>query len=313
MGPRKDNNREARMTTSDRCSLLARASGEPMAGTAEPVDCWLMLEYRGAWNARALEDNTLPGEVRQWLEASVAALSARGLKTRPQLIRRQHNRNRDELSLFVAFADPVQPRLYEFQVEDYLEYASLDLLMLLDDASRYEAGRIHGERYFTCTNGQRDACCAIFGMRVYAELARQADEVAWQTTHLGGHRFAATLVSLPSGAVYGQLTPLDVAPLLEAGGRGELLLSRLRGRSGLDQPAQVAEAQLRHRTGRTALDRYRLVDSAGDDGLERRVFEDTVDGSRHEIRLKAGPEPLRFHASCGEDALKSRWLYGVLS
>ena len=260
----------------------------------------------------ALEDNELPRPVQHWLTSNIEALRARGVKTRPQLIRQQHSRNKNRLSLFVGFCDPASPRLYEFTATNHEAFTGLDLGALLDDPAAYTDKLVTGDRYFVCTNGQRDACCAKYGMRVYAELTRQCNDAAWQTTHLGGHRFAATLVSLPTGAVYGQLEPADVADLLGAHGAGELHLPKLRGLAGLDRVSQWADIALRERSGQAQSGRYLLQEQDSRDGVERRVFLDSHDNSRHEIFLKPVSEAFEFQASCGEGKPRSRWLYEVL-
>jgi hypothetical protein len=271
-----------------------------------------MLEFRGAWKSMAVEDNDLARPVQDWFSSNIQAMRARGLKTRPQLIRQQHSRDKDQLSLFVGFCDPASPRLYEFTATTHDGFTSLDLGVLLDDPGAYTDQLVRGDRFFVCTNGQRDACCAIYGMRVYAELTRQCGDAAWQTTHLGGHRFAATLVSLPTGAVYGQLEPMDVTALLDAQGAGELHLPKLRGLSSLDSVSQWADIALRERSGHTQSDRYLLQEQDSRDGVERRVFLDSHDNSHHEIFLRPVSEAFEFQASCGEEKRKSRWLYEVL-
>ena len=35
------------------CAEVAQAEDEPMAGTADVVDVWIMLEYLPAWTAKA--------------------------------------------------------------------------------------------------------------------------------------------------------------------------------------------------------------------------------------------------------------------
>jgi hypothetical protein len=67
-----------------------------------------------------------------------------------------------------------------------------------------------------------------------APVAVASTEV-WETSHLGGHRFAPTYVSLPDGYLFGGADA--VFATTEAS----------RGRSSLPPPAQVAElAVLRH-------------------------------------------------------------------
>ncbi|MCB1686638.1 MAG: hypothetical protein KDI31_19210, partial [Pseudomonadales bacterium] len=61
---------------------------EPVWGTADCVDVWLLLEYRPAWKARALQDNDLAAPVRHWLDTTLEALASAGYRARPQFIRR---------------------------------------------------------------------------------------------------------------------------------------------------------------------------------------------------------------------------------
>ena len=58
-----------------------------------------------------------------------------------------------------------------------------------------------------CTHGTRDACCAVRGRPIVAALARALPDEVWECTHLGGHRFAGTLLSLPDGTCLGRLDP----------------------------------------------------------------------------------------------------------
>jgi hypothetical protein len=54
-----------------------------------------------------------------------------------------------------------------------------------------------------CTHGSRDVCCGGHGMRLASEIVdRRTDLVVWRTSHLGGHRFAPTAVTLPDGHLW---------------------------------------------------------------------------------------------------------------
>jgi hypothetical protein len=100
-----------------------------------------------------------------------------------------------------------------------------------------------------CVHGRRDRCCALHGSAVFRALqARGVD--AWQTSHLGGHRFAACALWLPDGLMYGRLRAEHAdafAAALRAGKIGEL--DRFRGRCAHDRPTQAAEIFLRRRLG----------------------------------------------------------------
>ncbi|MDA1077365.1 MAG: hypothetical protein O3A63_21855, partial [Proteobacteria bacterium] len=58
---------------------------EPMLGTADVVDVWLLLEYRPTWKGRAIEEGDLSEPLKKWLADQISSLAAIGLKARPQL------------------------------------------------------------------------------------------------------------------------------------------------------------------------------------------------------------------------------------
>ena len=95
--------------------------------------------------------------------------------------------------------------------------------------------------WLVCTNGRRDRCCAEVGRPITAALAGRWPEATWETTHLGGHRFAGTLLALPSGHTLGRL---DVASAVEACAileKGSVPVEVSRGRAGLTPAEQVRE------------------------------------------------------------------------
>ncbi len=105
---------------------------------------------------------------------------------------------------------------------------------------------LRAAHYFVCTHGKRDACCALRGIAFYKALVDAAEDDAhiWQTSHIGGHRFAATLVTFPSGYVLGRLEPYEASALLM--GEGFHALEKVRGRVGDSPPEQVADIALRN-------------------------------------------------------------------
>ena len=215
------------------CADLCLASGEPMLGTAVRVDVWLLLEYRPAWRPKAVQDNDLAPETLAWLQRQVAAFEATGCKVRPQLVRRP-GRDAAGVTVFVGEGD----RLGRRQVEDYRDLVGLDL-------AKADLEEVREPHYFVCTNGQRDLCCARYGLPTWTRLHEAVGERAWQTTHVGGHRFAPNVLVLPQGALYGRVmedaVPAFVATI-EAGG---LATDYLRGRSMWPPEAQAAEAMVK--------------------------------------------------------------------
>jgi hypothetical protein len=93
-----------------------------------------------------------------------------------------------------------------------------------------------------CTDGKHDACCGKLGRSLVAALRADGRVEAAEVSHIGGHRFAANCLALPSGRLYGRLTVLDAPALAEAIRHDRVYLPRYRGRTGLGEREQVEEA-----------------------------------------------------------------------
>ena len=74
---------------------------------------------------------------------------------------------------------------------------------------------------------------------------RGASAAARETTHTGGHRFAATAVLLPDGLALGRLDRLPPGRLATELAAGRVPASALRGRCATPGPVQAAEALAR--------------------------------------------------------------------
>ena len=264
---------------------------EPMLGTADVVDVWLLLEYRPAWKAKAVVDNSLSVAVQRWLSDGMATLREAGLKVRPQLIR-QPEIDRSDTRLLVH----QEGMLREFgsNTVGYNDLIRTPLASLVEN--RALGTSIEAPQYFVCTNGQRDLCCARFGLPAYAKLRELVGERAWQTTHLGGHRFAPNVLVLPHGALYGRVVADDMAPFVSEVESGRMPTSKLRGRSCYPKPLQAAEG---------FIDRSGLepVDVLGQDGATTVTFADASETLVVEVREST--EPLWVTASCGDEERKA--------
>ena len=268
------------------CSDLCLASGEPMLGTATQVEVWLLLEYKLAWKPKAVQDNDLAAATQAWIEATIAAIEATGRKARPQFIRRPEI-DSAEINLFVA----KDGRLLRHRSHGYDAIAGLDVGAA--EFERFE--QVEEPQYFVCTNGQRDLCCARYGLPTYARLREVVGERAWQTTHLGGHRFAPNVLALPQGALYGRVFPDAVGDFVDTVENGALSVQHLRGRSAYPAVAQVAETRIH---GERAL---KAVNG------EQAVFE-TAAGTRA-VQVRQADTPYQVIASCGKSETEAVYPY----
>ena len=87
-------------------------------------------------------------------------------------------------------------------------------------------------------------------------LDRLAPEHTWECTHVGGDRFAANVLLMPAGLVYGHVDPGSVGELLRAYAEGRVVTSALRGRCGTAPAVQAAEQHARLVTGDDRLDAF---------------------------------------------------------
>lgn len=160
--------------------------------------------------------------------------------------------------------------------------------------------------YLVCTNGRRDACCALYGRPLVTALSGASPHV-WESSHIGGHRFAGNLVCLPEALVYGRVTPERGRALVAAHAEGRMDIRSLRGRAAWPAAAQAAEIQLRLHLGLDRITDVALV--ATSDDRDEHVVDLLARGEPWRIRLRATPADAPCATSCRGDKLERplRW------
>lgn len=277
-----------------RCSALAEALDEPMAGSVDHRVRWLLVEDRSAWGEKAVRD-VLGAE----LEAAARARDMRLL-----LIRRREDDPAADVARRAFLVDTAAARIAQRTIADLRELA--DLL----DADVGAFGRPVAEpMLLVCANGRRDACCALRGRPLLGALAQDHGARTWECSHLGGHRFAGNLVCLPHGLVYGRVDP-GVGPRLATDYlAGRVDVDHLRGRSSWPAPAQAAEVAVRRETGLDGVDDLRLVDVRVVDDAATVVVR--ASGRLHIVRLRAVRGEPRL-TSCRAEAAEAPLAWRVV-
>jgi len=121
-------------------------------------------------------------------------------------------------------------------------------------------GEVAPPEILVCGHGARDRCCGGSGTRLAVEA--RAALPGWRirrTSHLGGHRFAPTALSLPEGRVWAFLDAEALAGIVERTMHPHEARDHYRGHVALDPWAQVVEARGLSLEGWGALDVDELV------------------------------------------------------
>lgn len=214
-----------------RCSLAALERGDVPVGTAVPARYWMVVAHPGPWPAKPIEAAGI-ADVAEELSAAMGRFGAR-----LQLIRR-HGRLEGEL--VEADGEPVflvdvrrglVGRASWQRPEDLVELAAR-----FDDLPDPTSEPL----VLVCTHGRKDVCCAIDGRVVAAVLDDALPGAVWETTHLGGDRFAGNVVLLPEGSQYGRLDGDVAARVVLDHFDGRVDLDRWRGRCSWHPAAQAA-------------------------------------------------------------------------
>lgn len=229
------------------CSAMS-AVDEPLPGTASQTAGWLCLEHPGAWGRDVFGGEAFDPDLSEALQRHTEAAGVRLL-----LIRRP-GRAAWPARRTVLFGrpDPAGGWCERFDVADPADLLDLDLT--LTAASPGIGTPVSDPVALVCAHGKRDLCCAVLGRPVAATLADRFGDAVWECSHTGGHRFAPSLILLPTGLTYGRLGPEASVEAVLAAGRGEVYLPGLRGRSCWSPDGQVAEIVVRERVSASDAD-----------------------------------------------------------
>lgn len=272
------------------CSQIAQQHHVPLYGTASEDRAFLLVEYTGEWQAKAIQQNGLPDVLNEWIQSQTETIE--GL--RPLFIKQgQKSSGR----VYIAIPDFHNPRLYKLS---------------FDNLPRDIGPIVRGETdlptsdetlLLVCTNGKRDNCCAKFGLPVYHEFAKEDGMSTWQCTHIGGHRYAATAITLPTGVVYGYMSPDSTPAIADSIRNDTIMLDNFRGRAQQSGVANAAEYFVRRATGKVGLADTPIV-SAEQVGEDWEIGFDLGEG-RNVVRLQEQVTELIL-ASCDKPLKPSK-------
>ncbi|MGC4959841.1 sucrase ferredoxin [Gordonia sp. DT101] len=270
------------------CSDQSLERGDPMYGTASAGFSWLLLEVSGPWgpsvflNSSKIIDPALGRSIVRRVEATGMRIVA---------IRRPGRRApTPRWRWFVVHSSPGEESIHQGEVDDATSYLDLAL-----DGSDGESSS--DPVIAICAHGKHDQCCAVRGRSATTAIATEFPEWTWECSHLGGDRFAATMLVLPHGLSYGRVDSSDdPAALIRLYNEGRLDDEHLRGRTSLPHPVQAAQHFVRQKTGEDRIDALAALDvQRGDHRI--RVVLDGNDGPLEVILAEQMSDPLL--STCG--------------
>ncbi|MEE4023095.1 sucrase ferredoxin [Gordonia sp. PKS22-38] len=240
------------MTDLRPCSDQARDRDDPMYGTASAGFRWVLLELCGAWGPSAflqspkIIDPALGRAVVRRVETEAMRIVA---------IRRPGRRpTSPRWRWFIVDARPGTEAVYRGEVTSAEGYLDLAL-----DGSDGEL--VTDPVVAVCAHGKHDQCCAVRGRAATSAIAAAYPEWTWECSHLGGDRFAATMLVLPHGLCYGAVDSADdPAEIIRLYTEGRLDNALLRGRTSLPHAVQAAQYFVRRATGDDRIDALAPLD-----------------------------------------------------
>jgi hypothetical protein len=238
------------------CAEVSAEQGEPVTATASRVEHWLLIEYGGYWPHEPLDAAVFAGSLREHLAAQLASLRY----ARLLLVKRAGRGREDRVRVLYGATPERGSRFYRLELEGHPDLLDLEIGPALRGEAPPPGEPLDHPLLLVCTHGIRDRCCARYGQALNREVRRRADpDWVWQSTHVGGDRFAGNLVALPEGLYFGRVGRVDAAPLLDSYLAGRIEPSRYRGRSCYAFPVQAAEARVRETAGLSGFHDLRLL------------------------------------------------------
>ncbi len=263
-----------------RCSQRARHDGVLPAGTAGVADRSAFVQIEPPWAPRVENDPRLATHLAG--EAGPVTRAIWPVVPGPSV---------DRTSLLYARPNVPCARLDGFEGGRAMRSGVRDILV--------------------CTHGTRDTCCGTVGMKLVSSLTAwatsHADVRLWRTSHLGGHRFAPTLLDLPTGDSWAFVDPEVALELLQGEPSPELVRRHHRGWLGLASAfEQTAESAAWAAVGpgwRTGPRAGRIDEVAdGGDLVTVLLRATTADGSVVAVRAQVQRSMRRQVVSCGTEA-----------
>ena len=252
------------------CSVISKTNGEDPIGSTRQYDCWIVVEVPLPWDMADWQQDPAMRTIIGLLEHLIVK---QGMKLRPLAIAPDPDYSHPGYTRVLYYHRPTE-LFNQYDKQEYLipedQVYSL-LIALFQSPERLQDFAAYQQFVTTrdlliCTHGNVDIACSRFGNPIYKKLRNEYTRTdslpvspspylpispsstptlrVWRCSHFGGHRFAPTLIDLPTGQFFGHLEMSHLDSLVHRQGDWSALRMCYRGWSGLSQFEQIAERDI---------------------------------------------------------------------
>ncbi|TFD87378.1 sucrase ferredoxin [Cryobacterium lactosi] len=277
------------------CSDRSLERGDPLLGTAGYGERWFLVEIDGAWGAHAFLQSPLDPALARALVTRIESAGIRPLAIRRTGRTSLQRRAQAEWRWAAVDARVGHERVHWGVVSDPAELMRVPL-----DGS---SGTPSTEPLIcVCTHARHDQCCAVKGRPVVTALAEVYPAATWECSHLGGDRFAATMILFPHGLYYGRVNGAEAPGLVDAYLHGRIEPRLFRGRSSLPNVVQAAAAFARANRGDNRIDAFEYESWTESGGVHTVSFRHPGEHAGEHLVVRLGEtrsEPLLSTCAAG--------------
>ncbi|MEO6827958.1 MAG: sucrase ferredoxin [Microbacteriaceae bacterium] len=241
------------------CSNRSLERADPLAGTSGFGERWFLIEVDGSWGQHALLQSRLKTELARDLVNRLERAGMRPLAIRRPGRRADQRRAQSAWRWAIVDARPGHEFIRWGQVGRPDQLAEVPL-----DGSTGAASE--APIICVCTHARHDQCCAVRGRSALARLVAAFPDETWECSHLGGDRFAATMMVFPHAVHFGRVTPDAAVGIVDAYRSGRIDQRFFRGRASLPNVVQAAFGFASAAMHDDRLDAFSLLEYAGVDG-----------------------------------------------
>ncbi len=292
---------------------MSRQQGEDIIGSASLYQTYVMVECPYPWTGNAFESKGVPQNFRELVaEVKEAKLPIRFLLT---LGPKPTPGNQTQVLIFQqqqGIATGYWKK--EIKVDNITDVAPMIRKYLTPEGLHIKGELSTTRDFFVCTHGSHDKCCSRYGYPFFRQGVAMVEEFGlknvrfWQVSHIGGHRFAPTLISFPDGRYYGALDEESLQRILLHQGDITCLNQVYRGWGILPRKAQVLERELILRHGwqwlNNAVSCRVLQESPQAEKTQVELFYQTVEGETFAYQadiIEDEAKTLNLKGSCHAD------------